>query len=428
MSFKDHFCSSPWFHTRINNSGDFESCRSATRHDLKISGHNIREVTPVQWFQQEMAPMRRQLLAGEAWSECSRCHEMEQHGKVSIRQKQLLKTGIDLDLFEKTLLSSPWIREFEASQGDGTTDLMPQDWQIDLGNYCNSACIMCDPRWSSSLAAEFAQLGMLKQEPKSNWARDESTVASFMESISKAPLRYLHFLGGETILIPAFRQMLAIMIDNNRHRDVTVGFTTNTTTWRQDVIDLLCEFGNVHVGTSVECLHALNDYVRYPSQIDHVRATLDQWVAVSRRQGWTLSLRITPTLFSVWHLDTIFDYAWQQGLPVESCDFLTHPEHLRMSLLPLDLRQMAAAKLQLWLAAHPTTDSVTVVNTRHPDFYQAQLVQDARSYVNYLLTAADEGHRVPYLIDFLHRLERNRHNSILDYLPEYEQFLRSAGY
>jgi predicted alpha-1,2-mannosidase len=85
---------------------------------------------------------------------------MEQHDKISGRQKQLLKTGIRLEQFEKTLASSPWVAEF--AQG-GTTSQVPQDWQIDLGNYCNSACIFCTPRWSSRLATEFKKIGIIEK-------------------------------------------------------------------------------------------------------------------------------------------------------------------------------------------------------------------------------------------------------------------------
>lgn len=428
MALQDNFCSSPWFHTRINNSGDYETCRSADRHNLIRRNRNIRTVSPVQWFQKDMAPMRQHLLSGREWSECSRCHDMERYQKVSLREKQLLKTGINLENFEKTLRSSPWIQEFRNSSTNGTTDLMPQDWQIDLGNYCNSACIMCDPRWSSSLATEFAHLGLNRQTPGPNWANDTELVDKFVDAISTAPLRYLHFLGGETLLIPAFRRMLEILRDQHKHQAITVGFTTNATVWRQDVVDLLCEFGSVHVGTSVECLHALNDYVRYPSRIDLVRSNLDQWLETSREQGWLMSLRITPTCLSIWHVDTIFDWAWDHAVPVESCDFLTHPEHLKINLLPQMLRISVIERLQQWIQRRTLPHAPRIVNTRHPDQYQQQLVQDVKSYIQYLENAPDESHRTPSLIHFLKQLESSRKNRILDYLPEYEQFLRSFGY
>ena len=55
-------------------------------------------------------------------------------------------------------------------------------------------------------------------------------------------------------------------------------------------------------------------------------------------------------------------------------------------------------------------------------------MQDARSYLNYLESAEDESSRLPDLVVYLKRLEASRGNSILTYLPQYEDIFRSAGY
>jgi hypothetical protein len=59
---------------------------------------------------------------------------------------------------------------------------------------------------------------------------------------------------------------------------------------------------------------------------------------------------------------------------------------------------------------------------------QLQNYQDLQSYVNYLRDMPDESNRLPELIAFLKRIEAVRGNSILTYLPEYEELFRSAGY
>ena len=57
-----------------------------------------------------------------------------------------------------------------------------------------------------------------------------------------------------------------------------------------------------------------------------------------------------------------------------------------------------------------------------------QLSQDLTSYINYLEKEPDESHQIPALVDYLKLLESGRGNSILDYLPEYEELFRTAGY
>jgi hypothetical protein len=59
---------------------------------------------------------------------------------------------------------------------------------------------------------------------------------------------------------------------------------------------------------------------------------------------------------------------------------------------------------------------------------RAQVVQDAESWVSYLENQPDESHLLPKLAQYLQQVEQHRGNRVLDYLPEYEQLFRSAGY
>ena len=141
MTLKQTFCPSPWFHMRITPSGHYEYCRWAEAPQST----NIQTQTPVEFFQQGMQPVRQSFLNGTMPAGCHTCRSMEQHGKVSGRQKQLLKVGVRLEEFEKTLASSPWLSVFTGNK----FSQLPQDWQIELGNFCNSACIFCFPESSS---------------------------------------------------------------------------------------------------------------------------------------------------------------------------------------------------------------------------------------------------------------------------------------
>jgi len=180
---------------------------------------------------------------------------MEEQGKISGRQKQLLKTGIQLNEFEETFQSSTFLTEFKnSSEQQGDTALLPQDWQIDLGNFCNSACIFCSPNNSSKLATEYKKLGLIKELPKKNWADDPVLLENFVKLLANSKkLAYLHFLGGETIITPAFKKILKRLIDININKNISIGFTTNLTVWDQDLIDLLAHYREVNLGMSIEC-------------------------------------------------------------------------------------------------------------------------------------------------------------------------------
>jgi sulfatase maturation enzyme AslB (radical SAM superfamily) len=429
QDLEKNFCSSPWLHAHINNSGHYEYCRWATKSQRANRDHDIRSMTPGEYFQQALSPTRELLLNGQMPEGCRECHVMEQHGKVSGRERQLLKVGVMPQNFAKSLRSTAWFDVFRHSaEHQGHTHVQAQDWQIDLGNYCNGACVFCSPYSSSRLATEFKQIGIIQDLPPAAWCDQPELLQRFLQHLEQTPnLRYLHFIGGEPLIIPAFQKILAGLVRTGQAATVTVGFTTNLTTWDQTVFDLLDQFHQVNLGMSVECMHALNDYVRWPSEISRVTDMIQRWRSQGQTQKWLFQLRITPTVLSIWHLDSLYRYAMMHNINVESCNFLYEPAFMRPSVLPPDLRVQVQQRLRSVLP--PGTDiSTPVINTRDPTQAQQQIVQDVLSYCHYLDDEPDLSHLMPDLVAYLRRLEKHRGNSILHYLPEYETVLRSAGY
>ena len=136
----DSYCAAKWLNATIwLGNGTTASCHHPPAHKIPLEevAQNYKAIHNTNYKKL----IRKQMLEGKPIDSCHKCKEMETHTKVSGRQKQLLKTGIRLENFVSTIKSSTFINEFEKShQQNGDTDLMPQDWQIDLGNFCNSAC------------------------------------------------------------------------------------------------------------------------------------------------------------------------------------------------------------------------------------------------------------------------------------------------
>jgi len=431
MSFEKTFCPSPWFHIRINNSGSYEYCRWKINNNNQADPvANIKNQTPDEFFQNNLSLVREQLLQGEKLSECDACYVMEHNGKVSGRQRQLLKVGIQELHFAKSMYSSPLRSDFDYSHANhGRTTRSISDWQIDLGNYCNGGCVFCHPGSSSKLAAEFKAIGFIQELPPNSWCDDPVLLKRFIDHLTtNTTLKYLHFIGGETTITPAFRQILQALVDSGQSNTVTIGFTTNLITWSDSLNELLSKFYSVNLGLSVETLTPVNDYVRWPSKLDQTLEILNRWVTFGRQNSWLIQLRITPTCLTIEELDTVYEYAWQHELSVESCNFLYKPEVMRINVLPQQYRSQARDRLSQWINSHHIEYIDTIINTRDPNIARQQIIQDAQSYLNYIDNATDESYRLPDLISYLKKLEAHRKNSILDYLPHYEQLFRSAGY
>lgn len=423
MTLKDNFCPSPWFHMRITENGEYSYCRWATKNN-SLTENNIINIYPKDFFQNSMSTVRKKFLSGEFPEECFRCREMENHGKISGRQKQLLKIGVRLDFFEKSLSSSPW---FNVLGSDKFTQY-PQDWQIDLGNYCNSACVFCTPRSSSRLASEWKKLGFISKLPPSNWSDDTVLVEKFLDTLSMSPhVKYIHFIGGETILTPSFKTILIKLIKLGFNKTCTIGFTTNLTVWDSDIVELLSEFDGLNLGVSIESFDAINDYARYPSKISVVLENLNKWQQVAKKYNWLLQFRITPTILTIGSLLSMYQYAWDNNITIESCNFLSDPPFMRPTVLPINYRKNIIDEMKQWVKDQDLHYE-NIVNIRDPNTAKQQIVQDLTSYINYLDTGEDESYMLPQLVKFLKKLESNRNNNILEYLPEYEDLFRSAGY
>lgn len=424
----DHtFCASPWLHMRIGHTGEFGPCRSGTHIDEQ---YNIKTHSILEYFQDHMSLVRNSMLQGKALDMCGRCYQMEKHGKVSGRQRQLLKTGIMTDHFTPSLQSSPFIPMFEYSQShDGHTKLHPVDWQIDLGNYCNNACVMCSPRYSSKMSVEFEKIGLIDNASRWNspWTNDDRLVDKFCQDLIAGPApAYLHFLGGETLIIPALKKILAKLLQAGMS-EITVGFTTNLTVWPEDVIDLLQQFTYLHVGLSIEAIHPINHYVRWPTNQKVVLQNLRRWIESSRQRGHLVQIRPTPSALTILHLAELYQFAWDNRIGLETCNFISSPRCLTLKVLPMDIRAIAIARLEKFLEGR-TIRAGKAVNTRNPAMIDQQLVEDAKSYIDFLKNTEHDQDGARQLILYLQQLESSRANSILEYLPEYGKFFSSHGY
>lgn len=387
-----------------------------------------------------MSDFRLGMLDGVKSKICDPCYYEDSQNKVSGRQRQLLKSAVTLENFTKTFAASPhWSRFAYTADHQGQTDHLPTDLQIDLGNVCNSACVMCSPLYSSKLAGDYIKLNDLNKElfaeyPKqSNWTDDIQLVDKFVgEMADIANLRYIHFLGGETLYLKSFYDICHRLIDLDVAKNIIIGTTTNGTVHTDQLERIIKEFKQVHLGISVESFHPVNDYIRYPSKIDQITDNIKKFLTLRDQTGLHLSLRITPNVLSIAHLTTVFEFMLANKLTAESCNILYEPSCLRVELLPDDLRQDIIAKIDQLISDYELVEPTsTIINRRREDLADPVITSIIFEYRNFLKTfvsPVDANSERQKLVKFLQAFESIRNNSILTYLPEYEEFLRNYGY
>jgi hypothetical protein len=436
---KDTFCSSPWFHLRIDPAGRYLPCRWSSHQDT--TGYTVANTTISGFMNSNiMQEIRARMLDGNVLSMCSACHYEDSNNKVSGRQRQLLKSAVDINNFDKTFCSSPHWDSFEHSfNNHGHTNSQPVDLQIDLGNTCNSSCIMCTPTYSSKLSSEYKLLSNLQpsifklHEPFKNWTDDTTLVDKFVNELTQiSNVKYIHFLGGETLYLKSFYTICNQLIDLGLAKDISIGTTTNCTVYTPELEYIIQNFKHVHLGLSVEAVHPINDYIRYPSKHTQVALNIVKFLQLRKQHNLQLSLRITPNIFSIYHLDTIFELMLAEGIIAESCNILHEPSCLRIELLPRELITVCLTKINQVIQKHQLIkDHQTIINRRREDLVNpviAQVIFEYKHLLENLVVPTNVEQERYNLVKYLKAFEQVHNNTILDYLPEYEEFLRSYGY
>lgn len=358
------------------------------------------------------------------------------------RDKQLNWCNISTSKFEETYAASSYRPAFEYSAiSNGDTWLLPIDLQIDLSDVCNGACVMCHPNLSTRLRADYIKLAKVDDElgeavvaPRAiPWVEDPVIFEKFVASLIALPnIKYLHLLGGETLVLDSFYEICERLIAADKAKDIILGLTTNCTVWNEKLIPLLTQFKSVHLGLSIESVNPINDYIRYPATITEVKSTISNFLKLRETfPELFISLRITPTLFTIYYLDEVFQYMLDNDLTAESCNILVNPEWLKCELLPENLRKEAISKLYAVAAKNGLVKGNLTVNTRDPHQMRNVQANVLYEYISFLETYAppENVEQLRHkLAQKLEVFELVRGNCIADYAPEFVPFLTSYGY
>jgi len=431
------FCSSPWIHLRVLPNGNYNTCRWAANKNVS---QNINQISLQEFYNgSEMSELRSELLDGKTPSICASCQYEDKHNKLSGRRKQLLKSAVTEADFDLKMRASPHYKHFKYSwENAGKSDYYPVDLQIDLGNICNSACIMCSPMYSSRLEKDYIKLNSLADDlfefpvNSQSWTKNPELIDKFVEEIGQIPkLNYIHFLGGETLYDAAFYAICDKLIEKNLAKDIIVGTTTNATIYNEKIETYIKSFRQFHLGISIESVTNLNDYIRYPSKIESVLEIINKFSTLRKDNRLFLSLRITPNIFTIYEFDKLARYMIEYNISAESCNILNRPSVLRMELMPDDIRQETVERLKAVIDEYNLIKNSNLVNTRSNKTVDQNIANTIIEYYDFILNYSipdNAEQERKNLIRFLNSFEHLRNNRIIDYAPRYTEFLRNYGY
>jgi pyruvate-formate lyase-activating enzyme len=344
-AYKDTFCNAAWYELHIFWDGSLAYCcqqKDLPYSELAKDSYNIKTMTVAEWY--NSAPMQQQRLMFSETTRnpaCSDCWKQEEHSNTSRRHKANQKSVIfQKENFDASYKQSPGYEKFEHSFANkGHYDGLPIDLHIDLGNHCNLACKMCWGGASSKIAAQEIKWGEeANKKTLVNWTQDDIVWDRFVNELLEIPnLKNIHLMGGETMLSPRFKDLVARFDECNRH-EVCFSFVTNGTVWDRDLIEKLSRFARVGIEVSMETLGKQNEYIRQGTNNREVLSNIEKFKQYANDSNITITIRPALGLLSLGYYYSLIEYCLQNQLVIKSLP-MTRPAHLVSSVMPRSIRQ-----------------------------------------------------------------------------------------
>ncbi len=337
---KNIFCNTPWYELHIYWDGSFGICCQEDHklYDETDRKFNIATMSIRDWFDSEpVRKFRTDMLGKQRLTACRRCYAEEDHGGNSRRLKSNLKSVIfSRTAFDQSFQQSPGFKHFSVTANtQGVTDTLPIDLHIDLGNFCNLACKMCNPQASSTIASQQVRWGIesSRQYLGTDWTRDDTVWQNFKKQLLDLPaLNNIHFMGGETLLTDRFEDLVDTMIEHQRF-GLCFSFVTNGTVFRPKLMDKLRRFRRVGIEISIETVDEHNSYQRQGTDTALVLENINRYKQWCDGSSITVALRPAPSLLSIGYYHGLLQYALEHKMIVKS-NLCTNPRFLSAEILP----------------------------------------------------------------------------------------------
>ena len=348
MPKKQIFCNTPWYELHIYWDGSLGICCQENHKLFKESDsqYNISCMSIADWFNSEpVRNFRTQVLSGIPATACRRCYVEEQFSGNSKRIKSNQKSAIFVQAFEDSFEQSPGRQHFNIS---GLTNTQPVDIHIDLGNYCNLACKMCNSRASSMIASQEVQWGIetSRQYLGTDWTKNPQVWNSFLNQLLEIPgLNNIHVMGGETLLTGRFEELVDHMIAHNQF-DVCFSFVTNGTVFKPGLLQKLSKFRRVGIEVSIESMDAHNSYQRQGTNTDQVLANIDQYQSWCDGSSITVTIRPAVSLLTIGYFPELLQYCLDKNLIIKAL-LVNTPRFLDAVILPQSVKDLYLEKYQL---------------------------------------------------------------------------------
>jgi hypothetical protein len=281
--------------------------------------------------------IKQDILENKTNRQCRVCTHSEKHNSVSERMRDTVNT------LNENLEFNPHVDYARVT--------------IKFSNFCNLACRMCQPEFSSLLA------DILQQPADSSFTQDITTdpviwpvVQQYViDMLEKHRFVEINLTGGETMVQPGLERLIEWLTSLNQDlsQRVVLSATTNATKINQVFVDSISQFRKVFLNFSIDSVGTNYHYVRWPAQFERVERTMQQAVELKAGNPGTFNFNINlaVSLNNVFYIDDIAKYWYDWGQanqqhPDFSIMYLHHPEHMAVEIIPQQYRSELAKRCE----------------------------------------------------------------------------------
>jgi pyruvate-formate lyase-activating enzyme len=404
---KNIFCNTPWYELHIYWDGSLGICCQEDHKLYSGDSYNIATTSIAEWFNSDpVKNFRQRILQSTPVSECRRCYHEEAQGGMSRRIRANQKSVIFTQAFDESFEQSPGRRHFDIS---GTTDTHPIDIHIDLGNFCNLACKMCNAKASSTIAVQEVKWGIESSKPYvgQDWTRDQAVWDSFKQQLLAIPnLNNIHFMGGETLLTDRFENLVDWLIEHKKF-DVCLSFVTNGTVWKPALMSKLQKFKRVGIEISIETIDEHNAYQRQGTDTSVVLKNIDQYIDLGN--NIEVCLRPAVSALTIGYHAELIEYALEKKILIKSL-LVTKPRFLDSEILPQDVKLQYLQKYVPLINKLSTYKSQDY-NATDPTEFKKNLAQQIEMCVTILSTPqpGDRDQQLQAMVDHCRKWDQVYH-------------------
>jgi|GEM_PF-1234545 len=391
------FCMMPWVHTHVWPDGRaFPCCMSDDQKPMgNVKEGGLKKV----WNDQAYRDLRLNMLAGKESAECKRCYELEKTADVyTLRHSANTNFAKDFDLVEQT---AP-----DGSLPKVTMKYMDIRWS----NLCNFKCRSCGPSLSSSWYDDHVTQWGDPGHPRVLTVNDTpmfwNEIVPLLDEVEE-----VYFAGGEALFTEEHYKILEHWINTGR-TNLRIRYTTNFSVMsykHYDLFEMWRKFSDIRVAASLDDMGARAEYARSGTKWNIIEKNRERML----KELPHIYFEITPTIsaLNVWSFID-FHRAWVEKGYIHPnnvrVNLLTHPDYLRVQMLPLELKQEISDRYVAhsnWLCENFPKHEITTI------------LEGISSILNFVM----DRHRPELAGSFLKHMEdldKVRNESLFDVYPE----------